>query len=590
MDKLETIHVSIWEAFLVFKHAFAVDTATICYLLLLPWLLTSLYLIFRKAYFITSIRWYLCLVTLLSLFLVIAELGVYGEWEEKPGIEILTYMQHPSEVINSSPIAMSLGLLALLLVLSLATFKVIHKYMVFKAPHKQHWSHTLIFFITAFLIILIGGRGGIGEVPISQSDAYFSHHKILNDAAVNTTYNFIHAVVWNQAILDGNNPFQSSIGVQEKQAVLAKLTQQHTASSFPKIFTTSRPNIVLVILESWSGDFLEDNAQYQSVTPNFHAMAEKGVLFSQAYASGTLSHEGLPAILSAWPAISGIYITNLPNKVSKLPSITQTLNNHAYDTMFLYGGQLRYGNMTSYIYANQFQKILEEKDFPNDTPRGPLGIHDEHTFTKFHQEIKQLKEPFFATMFTASSHSPYVQPMQDEIFWGGAHNPYLNSVLYADKSIQSFMRKVKQEKYYHNTLFVFVADHSHITPNNYNRNQANWHHVPMLFYGDVIKPEYRGTHVSQIVSQHDLVSTILAQMDINHQPFTWSRNVLRADYQESAYYTVNQGHGFITHHGSYAFNAKEKQVLYNTLPTDEQDKTKYGHVFIEQLMESILQK
>ncbi|MDH5464363.1 MAG: sulfatase-like hydrolase/transferase [Thiovulaceae bacterium] len=593
-QKLSIIETNFFEIIQTFISALSIDVATVSYILGLSLPLLVLYMIFKKPFLMSTVRWFIWGMMLFSLSMYIAELGVYGEWEEKPGFEVLTYLQHPDEIISSNPLGATIILAIFLIFVIIITFKLALRILQLTINSEQALfskiAVTLSFFFVALTILIIGARGGIGHVPITQSDAYFSKHKILNDAAINTLYNFLHSIIWNQQLIGGQNPFISKLPQNEKETILAKLIQQKSSGNFPKILTTTRPNVVIVILESWSGDFTDNDPKYQGVTPYFHEMAKDGILFTKAYGSGTLSHEGVPAILSAWPAINNLYITNVPSKISKLPSIGKSLKDVGYETLFLYGGQLRYGNMTSYIYANKFDHIYEEKDFPSDTARSTLGVHDEFAFSKFYKHIKPLKEPFLASIFTASSHSPYAQPMEDKIHWGDYHKPFLNSVFYTDRSIKEFMTKMKQESFYNNTLFVFIADHSHITPRNYNRNQSQWHHTAMLLYGNVIKKAFRGKKVKKIVSQHDLASTLLAQMDVKHDDFIWSRNIFRKDYQENAYYTVKHGHGFVTPKGTYTYHIKDKRVMTDSLPKDAKEERKFGEVYMEKLMQSFLDK
>ena len=202
------------------------------------------------------------------------------------------------------------------------------------------------------------------------------------------------------------------------------------------------------------------------------------------------------------------------------------------------------------------------------------------------EKSSALKEPFFSSMFTLSSHSPYDQPMDDVIEWGGSDKSYINSVYYTDKSIGEFIKEAKKEPWYKNTLFIFTADHSHHTPRAWGRSDPAWHHVPILFYGDVIKKKYRGKEYTKIASQRDIAATLLSQMKIKHDDFIWSRDLFCKEYKENAYIMVDNGFGLVTKEGSLSYNLKENRTLHEDGETKDL-KTK-GHVYMEKLLQTYL--
>ena len=197
-----------------------------------------------------------------------------------------------------------------------------------------------------------------------------------------------------------------------------------------------------------------------------------------------------------------------------------------------------------------------------------------------------LKEPFLSSIFTLSSHSPYDQPMEDVFDWGGSDKGYINSIHYTDKSIGEFIKEAKKEKWYKNTLFIFTADHSHHTPKAWSRADKRWHHIPILFYGDVLKPEYKGMVFDKIISQRDIAATLLSQLEIEHSKFEWSRDVFCKDYRENAYIMNKNGFGLITNEGSLTYDLKENRIVHedgniSTL------KLK-GNVYMEKLLQTYL--
>ena len=151
------------------------------------------------------------------------------------------------------------------------------------------------------------------------------------------------------------------------------------------------------------------------------------------------------------------------------------------------------------------------------------------------------------SIFTLSSHAPYDQPMKDVLTKGRAENKYLNAAYYADRSIGEFMDKAGTRPWFKNTLFVFVADHAHPTHLHSDMFIAQHHHIPLLLYGEVIKPGYRGYFHEKMVQQHDLAATLLSRLHLPHKEFFWSRDVLNPYTQQWAYMSYSPD-GFIWVH------------------------------------------
>ncbi len=127
-------------------------------------------------------------------------------------------------------------------------------------------------------------------------------------------------------------------------------------------------------------------------------------------------------------------------------------------------------------------------------------------------ELNQEQEPFFSTLFTISTHSPYDMPMEWVLDWAGKGNGYINSGYYTDRCIGDFIREAKQQSWFENTLFIFVADHSHHSYKHWGYYSPEYRRIPILFYGNVIKDEYQGTQINKLGTQVDLPSTLINQM------------------------------------------------------------------------------
>lgn len=546
-------HISISEIINGFYHAMNLDLATASYLLIIPLLLSLIESVYSISLWKKINRIYTVLILVIYNLIAATEIGVYAEWKTKITYKSLSYLKHPDEIFNSASTSQFIILLLFVIGITLIFYKI-HNYFIFQStPSKKVWRYSPLVIISITPLLVLGMRGGVQEIPINQSQSFYSKHDILNCAATNTGFNLYISIYENIKNLN-KNPFEY-YPVYEADSIVQALLNYPTDSTI-QILNTNRPNIVLLILESWSADLIESLGGKPGVTPQFKALEKEGFLFTNIYASGMRSEQGMASIFSGFPAHPISSATVQPDKQRKLNTLTQTLNKEGYTSSFYFGGQLIYGNIKSYIIHNQFDKILEIYDFSDTLPQGKLGIHDEFTLNQQLNDLNSEKQPFFSALFTLSSHSPYDQPMQNAISWGGNENDYLNSAYYSDYALGQFFSNAKNEPWYDNTLFILVADHSHNSYNNWHIFHPNYHRIPMLFYGNVIKPEYRGTQWTKLGSQTDLTSTLLHQLSISADTFFWSKNLLNLNCPEFAYYSYEEGLGWVKPYGYFAYEKR----------------------------------
>ena len=137
-----------------------------------------------------------------------------------------------------------------------------------------------------------------------------------------------------------------------------------------------------------------------------------------------------------------------------------------------------------FMRYNEFDVIVEGKDINEGFRKGKLGYHDTDVMPWYAEQLSGYEQPFFSTLFTLSTHSPYDYPrLFEEIEWPVIEKSYVNSGYYTDMAIKMFMDKARQQDWYDSTLFVFVADHSHSSYKNHIMESFDHHKIPMLVYG-----------------------------------------------------------------------------------------------------------
>lgn len=542
-EKIKTEQVSVSEILSAFYFALRLDVSTASYVLIVPFVLLLIQS-FGKMRWISKInKGYTFLVLVIFCLVCISELGLYKEWHTKLTYKALLYLKQPDEVIRSVP-DQDIFLFVLLLLIQLVLFYWLYKKYFYREPAyylKEKIPGKILFVVLIPGFLLLGIRGGYGEIPITVSQSYFSKHDILNVASVNSGYNIVFNIIDYYQIEESN--IFSFMPDEEARDIVKQLHFVEKDTTI-KIFECEQPNIVVILLESWSGDVIESLGGMAGITPQFHQLEKEGLLYTEFYATGNRSQQALASIYSGLPALPITTLTDHPGKYDALPSLIHILKKEGYFTSFYFGGDLHYGNIKSYLIHNQFDLLVEESNFESTSARGKLGVHDEGLFFKMLDELGNQPQPFFTTALTLSSHSPYDQPGKRPIDWIELENKYVNSIWYTDQWLGIFFEKVKEKPWYANTLFVVLSDHSHPSYNNYQRWSFKYRHIPLLILGGALDQQYEGKKSNDLFSNIDLPATILKQIDIEDTAFLWSKNMFNPYSPRLAFFETNEGFGW----------------------------------------------
>jgi len=543
---------SLIDLFSIFYFAFKLDLSTIGYFFVFPLLISYVWIFFQSSILNKISNIYNFFLIIFYSIISFGEIGIYNEWRTKLNYKALLYLKQPQEIFNSIStfvfIFLFIGVIILIILWIRIYFK---KVQLFNFNFYSQIYKKIIFIIISPIIVFYFIRGGFKEIPISQSQSWFSNKIILNDISVNPGWNLINNIIDAQSFIK-NNPFVFYDDIFAEQSIkeIHKIEKDTTTN----ILTTQRPNIVFIILESWTADVVGALGNDSDITPNFNGLAKEGILFSEFYSNGNRSQQGLASIFSGFPALPITTITDHPAKYSKLPSIIKILNKEGYNSSFYFGGQLIYGNIKSYIIFNEFKKIIEEADIESNYPRGKLGVHDEYLFLKNIKDLKAEQEPFVSAIFTLSSHSPYDQPIKNKITREIKEKEFVNSVWYSDYSLGKYFDMARQQNWYKNTLFVIVADHSHVSHKQHYIQTFEYHKIPLLLYGEVLKQEFKGTINNKIATHIDIASTLLKQLDMKDENFKWSKNLFNPYSNQFAFFEMNEGLGWKTKEGYFIYN------------------------------------
>lgn len=544
--------VSFGEVAACFLHALRLDVSTACYLLVLPVILLSLSLCFRSRWLRIFLDGFMLLAMLVCSLVQMGEIAVYGEWLSKLNYKILLYLRRPMEIVRTAT-GGQLFFSLLAIVLMVGGFFLIYRRLVSRpavVPVRWRWLWSPLALLFSGTLCFVGMRGGFNAIPITQSAAYYSTCTMLNDAAVNPTWNLMCSF-YDFGDVDPNR--YRFMDDSEAEALVAQVREAENGTPV-SLWGGKRVNVVFILLESWSADLIESLSGTQGVADCFHGLEADGMLFTRFYSNGHRSQQAMASLFSGFPPLPMYDITDDFSKYSRLPSLAADLKRAGYHTSFYFGGNLDYGNIRSYLLHCGFERMVEEKDLDRRLPRGKLGIHDQYLFDIHHAALNSEREPFMSVLFTLSSHSPYDQPRLREVGEVPIRHeetPFLNSVRYCDYFLGRYFEAVRMEPWYPNTLFVIMGDHSHPTHLGTRNLTPEYQHVPCLLYGEVLPDSLRGKKCDRVVSQVDVAASLLCQLGLDASAYCWGKDMFQSFAPQFAYFESYTGSGWIRPQAAY---------------------------------------
>ena len=551
-------------AALSFFYGLRMDLSMASYILVpvCIFVLASVFLpFFRKALVYRVYSW---LVLFFILLIVISDLEVYQQWGFRIDATPLRYLNSPKEAWASiSHLPLLLIFFSFLVVYTGLGFlfnRLIRRLSVYLAGRDHRiLSAAAILVLTLLLIIPI--RGGLQLTPLNQSSVYFSKNNFANIVAINAPWNFVHGLINKTS---SKNPYQYMAGERAREIVDSMYRASGQQDS---VFNTSRPNVILIVWESFTEKATHTSVDGIPVTPRFNELKKQGIYFSHAYASGDRTDKGLAAVLSGYPALNNVSVIRLPGKSAKLNTLSGFFKQKGYQTSFFYGGEPEFANIKSYILQSHYDELIEKSDFAANDLNSKWGAHDEVVAGKLFDHLAKSTQPFFATWLTLTSHEPFETPTP-HVFKG--RNPttlFLNSLHYTDEVLYRFVQDCRKMPWWDNTVVVIVADHGHPMPAP-NEPLENFK-IPILWLGGALT--HPGREIPEVVSQLDLASTLTAPLGGGRALFPFSKNLFNSSTRSWAYFSFNNGFGLVQEGRAFVFDNVGKQVIARSGEAGEQD-------------------
>lgn len=533
------------------------DIATIGMLLGIFWILSSIHYLNRFFYYVFIWSYLPFLLLAWVIGHLTGDLIYFENANKHIGYEAFVFIGKDLlfiiyNFLINDPLGFSLVIILLVLFI-LSTIYLYSRY--FKWDYKKETylitiRNTLLVICLSIIII----RGGIQESPIRASDSLFSDDTFLNNLALNGVFTSImdmksqkippsHKMDLTQAIL---------IARKEIEYNRAKWVELPNYPLLRKTIETNPgklPNIVLILLESWTGKFVYPNSNgiiyEKEVTPYFNQLARKSRVYPRFFSTGGRTTNGLISVLTGMPDRPGLTAFRTHQILSNFSTLGNLAKKLGYKTYFINGDDLSFDNVGSVMPRWGFEIVIGKKELQmtGKYKMGGWGFDDRDIYHAFEEELKKLpkEQPFFGVILTMTTHYPYIVPDKKfEIYSPNLQDyDYLNTLHYADWALHDFLNSFEKFFGFENTIFVLVGDHTHHRFLNYYEDR----NIPFLIYSPkFIQPSID----NRIAGQIDILPTILGLIGKEIYFTSLGKDLLDPSNQNSStYFAYGNAFGWI---------------------------------------------
>lgn len=512
---------------------------------------------------------YTGIILFLFVLITIADAESFKAWGTRLDYTPIKFLSSPKEAfasIGHLPIFwIVLGLLIIYFLLFWVFRRVISGSIGLLSNSKYKLVQLLL--ILCFMVgLIIPIRGGFQLAPINQSHVFFSNNQYANNAAINGTWSFMQSLT--KARYLSKNIYQYMDQIEADSIVSSLFGAEGKTEQVIKDSGSAKPNVIVIVWESFTAKVLNKLIDGRSVIKYFPELMKDGIYFSNCYSSGDRTDKGLSAVLSSYPALPKESIINYNEKASRLTGLGNIFFKQGYNTSFYYGGAPEFMNIKGYISAQQFQQIITEDGFDSKDMNSKWGVHDQVVMKKLLSDVSKAKEPYFKTWLTLSSHEPFETPVPKVFNGKDKETKFLNSLHYTDSIVYNFINELKKLPSWNNTVVIISADHGHYLPITGKR--ADDYRIPILWLGGALKKQ--NIVVDKTVDQLDMAGSLVDQLNFSGRPFRFSKNVFDSTSQHWAFFTYNDGIGFVTDSSRLLFDNAGKKIVFEEGKTNPEQE------------------
>ncbi|MDP4268003.1 MAG: sulfatase-like hydrolase/transferase [Bacteroidota bacterium] len=512
------------------------DIVISSYILVLPYIvLTILELIKCNSNVLRAIIFYYIFILFSLSYLVCAiDIPYFSQFFSRFSITAFEWIDSPvfvSKMIIQEP---RYWLYLIPLVISIIVFykllkNIINKYFNFK--RSQNTYAEIIFSFFFIVIIFFGIRGRIEiKSPIRVGTAYFSNNAFLNQLGLNPNFTLI------RSYLDSREEGNKRISLMDDHSAILNVQKylniKNLNNNFPLLremhynnANAVKPNVILIIMESMSAGKMKRHGNNNNLTPFLDSISNEGYYFENAYTSGIHTFNGIFSSLFSYPAIFRQHPMK-GSEILKYHGIASVLREKQYSTVYFTTHDGQFDNVEGFLKANDFERVVSKQDYPSAEVKTTLGVPDDYMFRFSIPVLNGLSsknKPFFAAFMTASDHGPYYIPG----YFKPKSSEIKNQIVeYADYSLKKFISLSSKQKWFENTIFVFVADHGAAIDELYDMS-LDYNHTPLIFYAPKIIKDKKV--FSKIAGQIDIFPSIMGLLQLSYKNNTLGIDLFSED-------------------------------------------------------------
>jgi phosphoglycerol transferase MdoB-like AlkP superfamily enzyme len=364
----------------------------------------------------------------------------------------------------------------------------------FFKPKKHRASLAGMILSSFFMIglVLIGIRGGIQGKSITVQSAFVQGKNELGHLVLNTPYHFIRTLK--------NSALSPLDFLPSDEVAINKILNARDFRA--QRVVAKRDNIVLIIMESFSLEYLENGYM-----PFLNQLKEEGAFFSRHLANGRRSIEALPSLLCGLPGLIDDPISKSAFQSNKFTCLNDWLREAGYTSYFFHGGSKGTMGFDAYTLSHGFDRYYSKSDYGQHDFDGTWGIFDGPFLEFTSKEIDKMPAPFFAGFFSLSSHQPYAIPKE---FTGKFPKGTLEiheSIGYADHALKKFFEISSSKPWFKDTLFIITADHTSRLETAKFQNLLGYFRVPLILYKE--GHDWSGVNTRKVTQHADIPKSIL---------------------------------------------------------------------------------
>ena len=541
--------------FSVVWHGIPIDLSVAGYLTVLPVFLVIIS-VWAQSFPVKKVmKVYDALAALIIAVIFIGDAALYPYWGFKLDASVLFYLKTPKEAVASvSALTVIAGIVIILITAFIIYRILIRTLKPFDVPYSKVLMRVPVTLITLLLYapLLLAIRGGLSESTMNVGHAYFSTDQFLNHSAVNPAFSLLSSMSKTSNFAEQYNYHD-----ENRRSSLFEGLYVTSDSCTESVLNTTRPNILVVVLEGFGGDFVNAISGRPDITPCMDSLITQGIYFSNCYAGSFRTDRGMVCIMNGHPGLPMTSIMKLPLKSAALPSLAGTLSENGYSTYFMYGGDINFTNMKGWLYDAGFRNVISDADFTaHERHTNAWGVQDGITFSRLLTDVRQRRDSlWFGGFLSLSSHEPF------EVPYNRLEDKICNAFAYTDSCLGAFVDSLRNTEVWDNLLLVITPDHGFRYPQEGFAFDPHVHHIPVLWLGGAVK---KPMVIDRFTAQSDMAATILAQMGIDHKEFRFSRNVLSETYDYPfSFYTFSNGFCFMDSTGVTLYDHDASMCLIN---------------------------